>query len=201
MSVEDSEAQWKEVFGLYDLDKDGKLSKAEFMAAVRVLGRRHTIDQMNDKVKNFGELISYDTFFGFMCDPYTGPTKDDLKNALRAFDGKDSGELTLPQLQSLLTTMGDKLPLAEIQPVLDAVPNVQGRVRIADLVEFLTPPVPSSKPNVPELMKELMREECAKAGLAMDQNRPAQNNNEAPPPKMMEGVDVIDADSLSSHST
>lgn len=197
-SVEDSEAQWKEIFNLYDTDKDGKISKTDFMSAVRVLGRRHTVEQMNDKVKNFGELVSYDTFFGFMCDPYTGPTKDDLKNALRAFDGKDTGELTVQQIQSLLTTMGDKIALSDVQVVLDALPHTQGRVSIERLVEFLTPPVPSSKPNVPELMKELMREEAAKVGLSMDSRGGGGGAAQRTEEPIAEGI--INVDSMSERS-
>lgn len=167
MSVDHSEKQWKEVWELFDLDKDGKVNKADFAAAVRVCGRRYTNEQMADKMKNFGDSISYDTYFGFLCDPYTGPTIKDLKNALRAFDGKDSGELTTVQIQSLLTTMGDKIPLETVRPVLDAMPQTHGKVPLDELAEFLTPPIPSTTPNVPELMKELMREEAAKAGLAL----------------------------------
>jgi Ca2+-binding EF-hand superfamily protein len=168
---DESENKWKEVWKLYDLDKDDKVTREEFYAAVRVCGRRYTQEQMTEKTKNFGNTISYDTFFGFMCDPYTGPTPDDLKNALRAFDGKDSGELTIAQLQALLTTMGDKLPLETVKPLLDSVPQHNGRVAIAALSEFLTPPIPNANPNVPELMRELMREETAKAGIPMYEMR------------------------------
>lgn len=165
--MDDHEKKWKDVFNLYDLDKDGKIDKSDFIAAVRVCGHRYTMEQMTEKMKNFGEQVSYDTFFGFLSDPYTGPTAEDLKNALRAFDGKDCGELSVAQIQSLLTTMGDKLPMSEAQPLLDAMPNNAGKVSIAQLVEFLNPPIPSTNPNVPELMKELMKEEAGKAGLAL----------------------------------
>jgi Ca2+-binding EF-hand superfamily protein len=170
---DENEQKWKEVWKLYDLDKDDKLSRADFYAAVRVCGRRYTNDQLADKTKSFGEVISYDTFFGFMCDPYTGPTPDDLRNALRAFDGKDCGEITTAQLSSMLTTMGDKMTPEQIKPIMDAVPANQGKVGIPELVDFLTPPIPNANPNVPELMKELMREELNKSGI------PAY---EAPPP-------------------
>mmetsp|Transcript_39819 Transcript_39819/g.123071 ORF Transcript_39819/g.123071 Transcript_39819/m.123071 type:complete len:215 (-) Transcript_39819:114-758(-) len=170
---DENEQKWKEVWKLYDLDKDDKLSREDFYAAVRVCGRRYTQEQLADKTKSFGDVISYDTYFGFMCDPYTGPTPDDLKNALRAFDGKDSGELTTATIQSLLTTMGDKMPVEKIKPLMDAVPQNQGRVSIPALVEFLTPPIPNANPNVPELMKELMREELSKSGIPV---------YEAPPP-------------------
>jgi Ca2+-binding EF-hand superfamily protein len=198
---DESENKWKEVWKLYDLDKDDKVTREEFYAAVRVCGRRYTQEQMTEKTKNFGNTISYDTFFGFMCDPYTGPTPDDLKNALRAFDGKDSGELTIAQLQALLTTMGDKLPLETVKPLLDSVPQHNGRVAIAALAEFLTPPIPNANPNVPELMRELMREETAKAGIPMYEMRkdaplspPAAGNS----PRGMEIPEAHEVESVGS---
>ena len=180
MSVED-EKKWKEVWNLYDLDKDGKVDKSDFVAAVRVCGHRYTAEQMADKMKNYGDQVSYDTFYGFLCDPYTGPTAADLRNALRAFDGKDCGELSAAQIQSLLTTMGDKLSAAEAQPLLDSLPHTGGRVNIEQLVEFLTPPIPSANPDVPALMKELMKEEAAKAGLALYQPSATTEQKTAPP--------------------
>ena len=180
MSVED-EKKWKEVWNLYDLDKDGKVDKSDFVAAVQVCGHRYTAEQMADKMKNYGDQVSYDTFYGFLCDPYTGPTAADLRNALRAFDGKDCGELSAAQIQSLLTSMGDKLSAAEAQPLLDSLPHTAGRVNIEQLVEFLTPPIPSANPDVPALMKELMKEEAAKAGLALYQPSAATEEKTALP--------------------
>ena len=165
-SLANDEAQWQDVFNIYDSDKDGKITKSEFVSAVRVLGRRYTATQMEDKMKTFGDTIMWDHFYGFMCDPYTGPTPQDLENALRGFDGKDCGILTVSQLNSLLTTMGDKMPPGEVAPVLDALPNEHGKASIADIVEYLTPGVPSTTPNIPELLREVMKEEVKKSGMA-----------------------------------
>jgi Ca2+-binding EF-hand superfamily protein len=167
------EQQWKEVWNLYDLDHDSKITKSEFLSAVRVCGRRYTAEQMADKTKAFGDVVSYDTYFGFLCDPYSGPKPDDLKNALRAFDGNDCGSLTPAQVQSLLTSMGDKMTNAEVKPLIDALPVTNGRCDIDRLCALLTPPVPSTKPNIPELMKELMREESEKADLPAPPSHPA----------------------------
>lgn len=165
-SVGNEEAQWQDVFNIYDGDKDGKISKAEFISAVRVLGRRYTKDQMEEKMKAFGDQVHWDHFYGFMCDPYSGPTDIDLENALKAFDGKDEGTLTTSQLQSLLTGMGDKMSTADATAVLAKLPNEHGVATLAEIVEYLTPSVPSTTPNIPELLKEVMREEVKKSGMA-----------------------------------
>ena len=176
-ALDSSESQWQDVFNIYDADRDGKITKKDFISAVRVLGRRYTNSQMEEKMKAFPDTIHYDHFYGFMCDPYTGPTVEDLQNALRAFDGKDSGELTISQLQSLLTTMGDKMPPDDAKALLDNLPNTHGKCTIADIVEFMTPPVPSTTPNIPELLKEVMREEVKKSSAQTELTRMP----EAPP--------------------
>jgi Ca2+-binding EF-hand superfamily protein len=192
-SLDSTEAQWKDVFNIYDTDKDGKISKADFISAVRVLGRRYTKTQMDDKMKAFGDPIHWDHFYGFMCDPYTGPTPDDLTNALKAFDGKDSGELTVAQLSSLLTTMGDRMKHEDVAALLENMQQSQGRATIADIREHFTPPVPSTTPDIAALMKEVMREEVRKANMAAELQRAPEaqqvesvgtssNGDDAPPP-------------------
>lgn len=163
MALSDKEKQWKDVWSLYDSDKDGKITKGEFMSAVRVLGRRYTQAQMDEKMRNFGNVIDWESYFGFLCDPYTGPTKDDLVNALRAFDGKDCGELTVAQIQSMLTTMGDKMGADEAGIIVKNLPAAHGKVRIDDLIAYLTPAVPSTNPNIAEILVEVMREELRNA--------------------------------------
>lgn len=162
----DEESQWKDVWNLYDTDRSGKIKKEEFLDCVRVCTRRYPQSVLDEKTKNLGATVSYEAFFDFMMEPYTGPQAIDLTNALKAFDGKESGDLTVTQLQTLLTSMGDKLSLADIKPILDIMPQSGGKVKISDLVVFLTPPVPTAKPDVDELLKELVREEAAKMNFA-----------------------------------
>ena len=156
------EAQWKSVWQLYDEEKKGVIAKQDFASALRVLGRRYTLDQMAKVTQRLSDQVDYETFIGILGDPYDGPTPDDLLHALRAFDGKDSGDLTMTQIESILTTMGDKLTVDEAKGILETLPNDKGKVKITTLVQHMTPPIPSAKPNIPELLKELMREEWAK---------------------------------------
>lgn len=162
----DEESQWKDVWNLYDIDRSGKIKKEEFLDCVRVCTRRYPMSKLQEKCKDYGDAVSYETFFDFMMQPYDGPGPEDLEIALKAFDGKESGELTITQIQTLLTTMGDKLDINSVKPILDAMPQNAGKVKISELVTFLTPPVPTAKPDVDELLKDLVREEAAKMNFA-----------------------------------
>ena len=163
MSILEAESEWKDVWKIYDLDKDGIISKEDFESAIRVLGRRFTVAQMEEKLKKVPARIDFDFFLEFLHEPYDGPTKEQLEIALRAFDGRDIGVLAKGDIQSMMMGMGDKLNDAELEVVMKHIPtNSSGQVPIDSFIEYLNPPVPSTKPNIPQLMKELLTEELAK---------------------------------------
>lgn len=162
----DEEAKWKDVWNLYDTERTGKIKKEDFLDCVRVCTRRYPMSVLQQKTKDMGAAVSYESFFDFMMEPYTGPNQQDLLNALKAFDGKEVGELTVAQISMLLTQMGDKLNPADVKPIMDLMPQNGGKVKISDLVQFLTPPVPTAKPDIDELLRELVREEAAKMNFA-----------------------------------
>lgn len=166
MSILESEAEWKEVWKIYDLDKDGIITKEDFVSAIRVLGRRYTLEQMEEKLKKVHARVDFDTFIEFLHEPYDGPTKDDLKTALQAFDGRDAGALGKMDVSAMLTSMGDKLNEAEMKIVMGGLPlNAQGVITIDALADYFTPPVPSTKPNVPQIIRDLMLEELRRREL------------------------------------
>jgi Ca2+-binding EF-hand superfamily protein len=162
------EEKAKDVWAIFDTDKDGLITKQEFIAAIRVLGRRYTIDQMERVTRGLPPQVDYETFVGILQDPYDGPTIEDLRNALRAFDGKGNGEITFTQMESLLTTMGDKLNEEDCRVVMEGLPsNGTGKASTIDqLMSYFNPPVPSMKPNIPDLLRDLMKEELQKQSIA-----------------------------------
>lgn len=166
MSILESEAVWRDVWKIYDLDKDGFITKEDFTSAIRVLGRRYTTEQMEEKLKKIPNRVDYDLFIEALHEPYDGPTREDLQMALKAFDGRDSGMLGKMDIQSMLTSMGDKLTEQELKIVMAGLPlNGQGLIALDALCDHFTPPVPSTKPNIPQLIKELMIEELHKREL------------------------------------
>lgn len=188
------ESQWQDVWKLYDADKDNLLTKAEFVSALRVLGRRYTKDQLEKVLKaaGSGNTVDYETFVGILGDLYDGPTVDDLVNAFRAFDGKDCGYFTPQQVSSMLTSMGDKLSDDEVAVVMDGLPVVGGKVEISKLVQYFNPPVPSGKPNIPELLKEIMREEVLKREVLAQEVQSAGGSSTAGALEGDRGDDVDD---------
>jgi Ca2+-binding EF-hand superfamily protein len=148
--------EWIDTWNLFDEKKSGAVSKTDFKHIVRSLGRKYTEAEFNDLMKDLGDPITQDRFIEFMKKPYSGPTEDDLRTALQAFDGTDSGMLKLSELTTLLTSLGEKMPEAEVKQLLSEVRvDGEGRVSIDEFAKFLCTPVPSMTPDIAELQKQL----------------------------------------------
>ena len=151
-----AQKEWTDTWNLFDEKKTGAVSRTDFKHVVRSLGRKYTEAEFADHMKDMGDPIRYETFVEFMKKPYSGPTEDDLRTALQAFDGTDSGLIKLSELTTLLTTLGEKMPEAEVKQLLSEVKtDAEGRVQIDEFAKFLCTPVPSMTPNIAELQKQL----------------------------------------------
>lgn len=148
--------EWTDTWNLFDEKKSGAVSRVDFKHIVRSLGRKYTEAEFADHMKDMGEPVRFESFVEFMKKPYSGPTEEDLRTALQAFDGTDSGMLRVSELVTLLTTLGEKMPEAEVKQLLAEVrTDADGRVSIEDFAKFLCTPVPSMTPNIAELQKQL----------------------------------------------
>lgn len=148
--------EWATTWNLFDDRHTGFVSHTDLKHILRSLGRRYTEAEFAEQLRPLPDPAPFATFVKLMSQPYTGPTEDDLITALRAFDVGDSGYLKLSELISLLSTLGEKMPEAEVRHLLAEVrTDEKGRVRVEDLAEFLCTPVPTVTPDIIELQKQL----------------------------------------------
>lgn len=151
-----AQKEWTDTWNLFDEKKTGAVSRTDFKHIVRSLGRKYTEAEFADYMKDMDDPVRYEAFVEFMKKPYSGPNEDDLKTALQAFDGTDSGMIRVAELTTLLTTLGEKMPEAEVKQLLAEVKvDAEGRVSIEEFAKFLCTPVPSMTPNIAELQKQL----------------------------------------------
>lgn len=148
--------EWTQTWNLFDEHKSGSISQVDLKHVLRSLGRRYTEGEFKDILSNLPEKVPYDAFISLMQQPYTGPTEEDLVTALRAFDSNDSGSLQLSELITLLTSLGEKMPEAEVTQLLSEVEvDEEGLVPIEELSRFLCTPVPNMTPDILELQRQL----------------------------------------------
>ena len=151
-----STKDWTDTWNLFDEKKTGAVSKTDFKHIARSLGRKYTEAEFTDLLKDLGDPVRYDAFIEFMKKPYSGPTEDDLRTALQSFDGADTRLLKISELTTLLTSLGEKMPEAEVKQLLAEIKtDGEGRVSIEEFAKFLCTPVPSMTPNIAELQRQL----------------------------------------------
>ncbi|KEG05615.1 calmodulin [Trypanosoma grayi] len=148
--------EWTDTWNLFDERKTGSVSQTDVKHIIRSLGRRYTEAEFNELLHGIPDPVPYQSFVTLMQKPYNGPSEDDLRTALRAFDASDSGRLKLSELITLLTSLGEKMPEHEVKQLLAEVrTDDEGRVEIDELVRFLCTPVPTMTPDIAELQKQL----------------------------------------------
>lgn len=156
MAPEAIPKEWVQTWNLFDERKSGSVSQTDLKHILRSLGRRYTEGEFREMLSDLPEKVTYEVFLSLMQQPYTGPTEEDLVTALRAFDANDSGSLLLSELITLLTSLGEKMPEAEVSQLLsEVVVDEDGRVSIDELSRFLCSPVPNVTPDILELQRQL----------------------------------------------
>ncbi|KAH8611876.1 EF hand domain [Trypanosoma vivax] len=148
--------EWTNTWNLFDERHTGYASHIDVKHIIRSLGRRYTEAELSELLNGMPDPLPFQTFVELMQRPYTGPSEDDLRTALRAFDGNDSGKLKVAELITLLTSLGEKMPEAEVKQLLSEVhTDEEGQVSIEELARFLCTPLPSTQPDIAELQKQL----------------------------------------------
>ncbi|ORC88161.1 calmodulin [Trypanosoma theileri] len=148
--------EWTDTWNLFDERRSGAVSQTDLRHILRSLGRRYTEAEFTELFAGLPDPVPQPDFVALMRRPYAGPSEDDLRTALRAFDATGSGRLRLAELVTLLTSLGEKMGEAEVRQLLAEVrTDEEGRVEIEELVRFLCTPVPSITPDIAELQKQL----------------------------------------------
>jgi len=117
-------ADYKEVFMLFDRDEDGVLSFTELQVVMKSLGQRPSEEELLSAVREVSEDYIYDTvefneFLQLMSKQEEQSfSMTDLLEAFRLFDEDDDGLLTISELSSALTQLGDPLTNLEVKQML-----------------------------------------------------------------------------------
>jgi Ca2+-binding EF-hand superfamily protein len=136
------EAEWTKVFDLHDVDRKKTLPKSEVAHVIRSCGRLLLPSKMDALLAPFPAAMSRDDFVAAMKAPVEGEVKEtDLLSALMAFDTRDCGELTRFETTQIFCHMGEKIPLGDVDKVLDGGDFwKQDRANIKGLHKWLTRP-------------------------------------------------------------
>ncbi|XP_047501287.1 calmodulin-A-like isoform X1 [Penaeus chinensis] len=141
--TDDLVAEFKEAFMLFDKDEDGMITTAELGVVMRSLGQRPSETELRKLV---GEVetcadgtIEFNEFLQMMSKKLKDiGNGDELKEAFKVFDKKNSGYLSSTELRHVMTSMGEKMSEQEVEDMIkEAAPNGDGRVNYEEFANII----------------------------------------------------------------
>ncbi|XP_063428905.1 calmodulin-beta-like [Mytilus trossulus] len=141
---EETIAEFKEAFGLFDKDKNGQITSAELGTVMRSLGQNPTnadITEMIQEVDSDGSgTINFDEFKKMMgkkmenSDPV-----EDLREAFKIFDKNNDGKIDPNELKKVMVNIGEKLTDEEANEMIkEADVDGDGKVNYEEFVTMMT---------------------------------------------------------------
>ncbi|CAI9769120.1 unnamed protein product [Fraxinus pennsylvanica] len=130
----------RQVFDIFDANKDGKISPEEYKAILKAIGNGKFVMKEVQKIFEVVDLDG-DGFIDFKEFEEAqkkggGVKKMDLQNAFRAFDKDGDGKITVEELYELLRKLGETCSLKDCWRMVRAVDtNGDG---VIDSDEFMT---------------------------------------------------------------
>ncbi|XP_013421070.1 calmodulin-A [Lingula anatina] len=141
---EEELAEFKEAFGLFDKDGDGRITSAELGTVMRSLGQNPTDDDLRDMVNEVDAdgngTIDFDEFIKMMSKSKQS-SKEELLQAFRLFDKDGNGFISAEELRNVMASLGEKLTDEEIkQMIQEADVDGDGQVNYEEFVRMMDNP-------------------------------------------------------------
>ncbi len=120
---EEKVAECKEVFDLFDKDKDGAITTKELGYVMRALGADITqteLQEMINKIdQNSSGKIEFKEFLELFVKKLKDPdTEEDLIEAFKIFDKNGNGIISAAELKLVMTTYGERLTEEEANEMI-----------------------------------------------------------------------------------
>ena len=140
---EEKVQECKEVFDLFDKDKDGSITAKELVnVSESLFGQRPSMEEISSMIRevdlNADGKIGLDEFMTLMekNSPDT-QTEEEVINAFRVFDKEGNGLIATAELKHIMMTIGDKMTEEEADEMIheadiddDGVINYEEFVRM-----------------------------------------------------------------------
>jgi len=135
------EEKWKEAFGLFDRDGDGKIGASELGTVMRALGQNLTEAEVKEIVKKLSsDTVDFEKFKSVMIanKKDVDPEKE-MREAFKVFDKDGKGVVQTSELRAVLTSMGEKLTEEEVDGIIKAT-DKDGKISVEDFIQTLLKP-------------------------------------------------------------
>ena len=140
---EEKVAECKEVFDLFDKDKDGAITTKELGYVMRALGADITqteLQEMINKIdQNSSGKIEFKEFLELFVKKLKDPdTEEDLIEAFKIFDKNGNGIISAAELKLVMTTYGERLTEEEANEMIkEADTDGDGFINYHEFVKIM----------------------------------------------------------------
>ncbi|XP_057315814.1 neo-calmodulin-like [Hydractinia symbiolongicarpus] len=115
----------KELFQLFDVDSDGRISANDLHAVIASVGKGISLEDVKEIIDcldgNGDGHITFAEFVNFIEDDLKHKTAvEDLKDAFDVFDANKDGFITPEEIQTLFTKLGDAVSYEEATEILSS---------------------------------------------------------------------------------
>ena len=140
----DQEKECREVFDLYDNQKEGLILADDLGNALRALGMNPTkidVEEMLSEMNLNGEnnKIEFSEFLEQYAKILKDPdTEEDLLECFKIFDKDNTGFITANELRHMMQLFGDNFPEEELAEMIrKGDPHNEGYIRYNELVKIM----------------------------------------------------------------
>nr|XP_037276735.1 calmodulin-beta-like [Rhipicephalus microplus] len=141
---DDTIAELREAFALFDKNSNGAISTKELGNVMRALGQNPTeaelkdmiaeVDTDGDGTVDFPEFLALMTKKGRSAD-----TEEEIREAFKVFDRDGNGFITAAELRHVMTTLGEKLTEEEVDAMIrEADTDGDGQINYEEFVALIT---------------------------------------------------------------
>jgi calcium-binding protein CML len=135
---DDQVSSMKEAFTLFDTDGDGKIAPSELGILMRSLGGNPTQAQLKSIIsqENLTAPFDFPRFLDLMAKHMKAePFDRQLRDAFKVLDKDNTGFVSVADLRHILTSIGEKLEVAEFDEWIREVDvGSDGRIRYDDFI-------------------------------------------------------------------
>lgn len=138
----DQKDECKEVFDLFDINKEGLIPQESLGDAMRALGTNPTLSEVNEMISEItpkNKKIEFNDFIEQYCKILKDPdTEDDLLESFRLFDKEGNGIITKNELIHIMTSLGENFTIEDAEEMVrEGDVNGDGFIRYEDFVKMI----------------------------------------------------------------
>ena len=139
------EAEYKDVFELFDRDAEGTIKTSDVGTVLRALGRNPSEAELQTLIREIdsegnGKIDFSDFLTIIKLDKGRKTDKEEeVQDAFKVFDKDGSGEIQTAELRHVLMNLGEKFTEEEVEAlIVEAQLDAKGSVNYGELISLLT---------------------------------------------------------------